>query len=220
MTPRERMRAVLMAEAAAIAAVRVDTAFEAAAVALKHSRLTMTTGMGKAGIIAQKCAATLSSTGTPSVFIHPGEAVHGDLGAIVAADTLLACSTSGKTAEVLEMVTAAKALNPSLFVVGITSHPDAPMRKLCDLVLDMGLIEEPCPVGLTPTASTSVMLAIADALAIAVMELRGTTRQDFGVRHRAGYLGTAATAGEDRAEQLKAAIDNLNASTARLEFVR
>jgi arabinose-5-phosphate isomerase len=186
------MRAVLHAESNAIASVQVNVSFEAAAVALRHSQLVMTTGMGKAGIVAQKCAATLSSTGTPCVFLHPGEASHGDLGSIVAADTVLAFSTSGKTAEVLETLTAAKRLKPSLVVVGITSHADAPMRPLCDLVLDMGTIEEPCPLGLTPTASTAVMLAIADALAIAVMEMRGTTREDFGVRHRSGYLGAQA----------------------------
>lgn len=195
MTPTERMRAVLQAEAAAIAAIRVDHNHETAAIAVRHSRLVMTTGMGKAGIVARKCAATLSSTGTPAVFLHPGDASHGDLGAVVAADTLLAFSTSGKTAEVLETLTAARALNHSLFVIGITSHPDAPLRLHCDCVLDMGLIEEPCHLGLTPTASTVVMLAISDALASAVAELRGLTRQDFGVRHRAGYLGATANRG-------------------------
>ncbi len=187
-----RVRAVLNAEADAIKSVAVTVPFEVAVVALASSRLTMTTGMGKAGIVAQKCAATLSSTGSPSVFLHPGEAAHGDLGALVAADILIAFSTSGKTTEVLETVAAARTLSPRIFIVGITSHPDAPLRPLCDLVLDMGLIEEACPLGLTPTASTAVMLAISDAIAIAAMELRGMTREDFGLRHRAGYLGARA----------------------------
>jgi len=189
MTPRERIANVLQAEAAAIAAVQVGEDFERAAhyISVAGGKV-VALGMGKAGMIARKFAATLCSTGTPAVFLHPGEAAHGDLGVLTPADILVAFSTSGKTAEVLEALEAARRLCP-LPVIGITSHPDAPLRAFCSLVLEMGVIQEPCPLGLTPSASSAVMLAIADALALAVLEIRCITREDFGARHRAGYLG-------------------------------
>lgn len=190
MTPLQRVRSVLLAEADAIAAVPVTDAYERAARVIAGTRdLVVTTGMGKAGHIAKKFAATLCSTGTPSAFVHPGESAHGDLGLLSAAAVLVALSTSGKTTEVLEMLAACRRLAPSLVTIGITSHQDAPLRSRCDLILDMGLIEEPCPLGLTPSASSTVMLAVTDAVALAVMELRGVQARDFGVRHRAGYLG-------------------------------
>lgn len=192
MTPMDRMRMVLDAEAYAIASVQVTPVYERAvrAIAACPGKL-VTTGMGKAGIVARKLAATFCSTGTPSLFLHPGEAAHGDLGVLVPQDIVLACSTSGQTAEVLEMLNAAKRLGVAL-VIGVTSHPETTFRQQCDLVLEMGVIDEPCPLGLTPSASTTVMLAIGDALALAVLEVKGVTRQDFGARHRAGYLGQVA----------------------------
>jgi arabinose-5-phosphate isomerase len=194
MTPLQRMQAVLTAEAAAIMRVRLDAAYlRAVDVLAGVAPCIVTTGMGKAGLIARKFAATLCSGGTPSVFLHPGEAAHGDLGLVQDGDVLVAFSTSGKTQEVLEMLDAVRRVYPTLTIIGITSHQDAPLRDRCDLVLDMGPIDEPCPLGLTPSASTTVMLAISDALALAVLELKGMTRQDFGARHRAGYLGQVAT---------------------------
>src|SRR5580704_10511827 len=109
------------------------------------------TGMGKAGYIAHKFSATLSSTGTPAVFVHPGEAAHGDLGLIANGDCIVAFSTSGKTREVLELIEFSRHLG-SEKVIGVTSHPESELRPLCDVVLDMGEIVEPCPLGLTPTA--------------------------------------------------------------------
>lgn len=192
MNIQERMRAVLQAEAEAIAAVRVDETFESAVHALLRCRgKVITTGIGKAGHIARKFAATLCSGATPADFIHPAEAAHGDLGMVGPDDVMIAFSTSGKSREVLEILELARHLGLAT-VIGITSHPDSELRALSDLVLDMGEIEEPCPVGLTPSASTAVMLAIGDAIALALMEAKGITREDWGLRHHGGYLGRAA----------------------------
>lgn len=194
MTMLDRIRRVLRAEAEAIQAVQVTPAFSDAAFVIAGCRSKVVTmGMGKAGIVAQKMAATLSSTRTPAVFLHPADAAHGDLGVIQPGDVVVAFSTSGKTTEVIEALESARRLDP-MCVIGITSHPESAFGLKCSTVLDMGRIEEPCPIGLTPTASSAVMLAIADALAIAVMELKGVTAGDFGARHRAGYLGARAEA--------------------------
>jgi arabinose-5-phosphate isomerase len=189
---KERMQAVLAAEAAAISRVRVDEHFEAAVRALAGCQgKVLTTGIGKAGHIARKFAATLCSTATPADFIHPAEAAHGDLGLVGRNDVLIAFSTSGKSREVLEILELARHLGVAT-VIGVTSHPDSELRGLSDLVLDMGVIEEPCPLGLTPSASMAVMLAISDAIALALMEVKGVTREDYGLRHHGGYLGRAA----------------------------
>jgi arabinose-5-phosphate isomerase len=188
----KRIKAVLAAEAAAITAVKVDGGF-AQAIALLETcpGKVATTGMGKAGYVAHKFAATLCSTGTPAVFVHPGEAAHGDLGLIAGGDCIVAFSTSGKTREVLELIEFSRHLG-SEKVIGITSHPESDMRPLCDVVLDMGEIVEPCPLGLTPTASIAVMSAIGDALALVLMERKGISKRDYGLRHHGGYLGAKA----------------------------
>ena len=151
----------------------------------------LTTGIGKAGHIARKFAATLCSTATPADFVHPAEAAHGDLGLAGNNDVMVAFSTSGKSREVLEMLELARHLGVAS-VIGVTSHPDSELRKLSDLVLDMGVIEEPCPLGLTPSASIAVMLAISDAIALSLMEVKGVTEEDWGLRHHGGYLGRRA----------------------------
>ncbi len=189
---RERMRAVLDAEAQAIASINVDDNFVRAVEILQTcDGKVLTTGIGKAGHIARKFAATLCSTGTPAGFIHPAEAAHGDLGLVDTHDVMIAFSTSGKSTEVLEILELSRHLGVAS-VIGVTSHPDSELRRLSDLVLDMGLIEEPCPIGLTPSASMAVMLAIGDAIALALMEAKGVTREDYGKRHHGGYLGRAA----------------------------
>ncbi len=189
---KERMRAVLAAEAEAIAQVQIDDDFERAVRVLAACQgKVLTTGIGKAGHIARKFAATLCSTATPADFIHPAEAAHGDLGLVSANDVLIAFSTSGKSREVLEILELARHLGVAT-VIGITSHPDSELRDLADFVLDMGVIEEPCPLGLTPSASMAVMLAISDAIALALLEVKGVTREDYGLRHHGGYLGRAA----------------------------
>lgn len=189
---RNRMRAVLDAEAAAIQNVAIDGAFIQAVETLLACRgKVLTTGIGKAGHIARKFAATLCSTATPADFIHPAEAAHGDLGLVSDNDVMIAFSTSGKSVEVLEILDLSRNLGVST-IIGVTSHPDSELRQRSDLVLDMGVIEEPCPLGLTPSASMAVMLAISDALALALLEAKGVTREDYGLRHHGGYLGRAA----------------------------
>lgn len=188
----ERMRAVLRAEAEAILAVEINAHFEEAVLLLKACKgKVLTTGIGKAGHIAKKFAATLCSTATPADFVHPAEAAHGDLGIVAQNDVIVAFSTSGKSVEVLEMLELSRHLGVSK-IIGITSHPDSDLRKLSDLVLDMGIIEEPCPLKLTPSASMAVMNAISDALALALLEAKGVSREEYGLRHHGGYLGRAA----------------------------
>jgi arabinose-5-phosphate isomerase len=189
---QQRITDILAAETRALARIKVTPQFEAAVLALQACPgKVIPTGIGKAGFIARKFAATLCSTGTPASFIHPAEAAHGDLGLLDARDTIVAFSTSGKSREVLEMLELSRHLGVQT-IIGITSHPDSQLRELSNIIVDMGIIEEPCPLGLTPTASTIVMLAISDALALALMELKGITRQDFGLRHHGGYLGHRA----------------------------
>ena len=189
---QSRMRWILQQEAQAILGVRITEDFEKAVRALQAcAGRVVATGIGKAGHIARKFAATLCSTGTPAYFLHPGEAPHGDLGVLGRGDVVAAFSTSGKSAEVIEMLELARHLGVRT-IIGVTSYPDSHLRELSDILLDMGQVKEPCPLGLTPTASIAVMLAIGDALALTLMELKGTTREDFGLRHHGGYLGRKA----------------------------
>ena len=153
----------------------------------------LTTGIGKAGHIARKFASTLCSTGTPAAYLHPGEAAHGDLGFVGPEDSIVAFSTSGKTREVIEMIRLGRHIGLRT-VIAVTSHPESELRDLSDIVVDMGIVHEPCPHGLTPSASIAVMLAIGDAIALALMELKGFTKHDFGLRHHGGYLGRKARA--------------------------
>jgi arabinose-5-phosphate isomerase len=189
---RDKIRNVLDREAEAIRAVNVDNSYEAALKALETcTGKVVATGMGKAGLVARKFAAILSSTGTPAVFIHPAEAAHGDLGLIDEGDCIVAFSTSGKTREVVELIELSRHLTQAM-VIGITSHIDTDLRRLSHVVLDMGDIQEPCPLGMTPTSSMAVMAAIGDALALVLMERKGITRRDYGLRHHGGYLGHRA----------------------------
>lgn len=189
---KQRMQAVLSAEAAAIEAINVTDEFEKAVQAMQACQgKIITTGIGKAGYIAKKFAATLCSTATPADFIHPAEAAHGDLGLVSTNDLMIAFSTSGKSREVIEILELSRHLGVDT-IIGVTSHPKSDLRDLSDLVLDMGVIEEPCPLGLTPSASMAVMSAITDALALSLMEQKGVTREDYGLRHHGGYLGRAA----------------------------
>ena len=192
---KQRMQAVLRAEAEAINAVDVSQDFVTAVEVMQACEgKILTTGIGKAGHIAKKFAATLCSTATPADFIHPAEAAHGDLGLVGPNDVMIAFSTSGKSREVIEILEMSRHLGVTT-IVGVTSHPDSELRDHSDLVLDMGVITEPCPLGLTPSASMAVMLAISDALALALLEQKGVTREDYGLRHHGGYLGKAARNG-------------------------
>ena len=191
---KERMQSVLKAEAEAISAININDDYVSAVEVLMSCKgKILTTGIGKAGHIAKKFAATLCSTATPADFIHPAEAAHGDLGLVGANDVMIAFSTSGKSREVLEILEMSRHLGVDK-IIGVTSHLDSELRQHSDLILDMGTIVEPCPLGLTPSASMAVMLAISDALALSLLEQKGVTREDYGLRHHGGYLGRAARA--------------------------
>jgi arabinose-5-phosphate isomerase len=145
------------------------------------------TGMGKAGLIGQKISATLASTGTPSLCLHPAEALHGDLGRVRAGDLVLALSKSGKTRELLHLLPPLKAIGVQ--VIAITESAASPLAQHADLTLAMGPLGEACPLGLAPTVTTTAMLALGDALAMAVLEGRDFTREEFAAFHPAGDLG-------------------------------
>lgn len=192
MNIQQRIVDILAAEAAAISAVRVTPDFEHAICALRDCRgKVLSSGLGKAGHVARKFSSTLCSTGTPASYVHPSEAAHGDLGLIGPEDCMVAFSVSGMTREVLEMLELGRHVGLRT-IIGITSHPDSDLRRLSDIVVDMGVVQEPCPLGLTPTASVAVMLAISDAIALVLMEMKGITRHEYGLRHHGGYLGKKA----------------------------
>ncbi|MBN1575451.1 MAG: SIS domain-containing protein [Chitinispirillaceae bacterium] len=187
-----RAREIIDAEADALKTVPLDRNFiEAITILYQCKGKIITTGMGKAGIIAHKMASTLCSTGTPASFLHPGEAAHGDLGLLAPGDVIVAFSTSGKTREIIEMLELAHHFGIDK-IIGITSHPDSAIRTLSNVVINMGEIAEPCRLGLTPTASTAAMLSLGDALALVLMEKKRFTRADYGLRHHGGYLGQKA----------------------------
>ncbi|HVR42533.1 MAG TPA: KpsF/GutQ family sugar-phosphate isomerase [Thermoanaerobaculia bacterium] len=147
----------------------------------------VTMGMGKSGIICKKISATLASTGTPSFFMHPGEALHGDLGMLVRGDLVLAISNSGETEEILRLMPAIKRLGVSL--VSITGNPASSLAHHADHHLSAAISKEACPLGLAPTASTTATLALGDALAMALLTARGFREEDFAVLHPGGKLG-------------------------------
>ena len=187
-----RVRAILDSEAEAIKAVSIDASYGKAVELIETcAGKIITTGMGKAGFVAHKFAAILSSTATPAVFIHPAEAAHGDLGMLAPGDCIVAFSTSGKTREVLEFIQLSRRMDIGS-VIGITSHTDSGLRELSDVTINMGVIKEPCPLGMTPTASMAGMAAIGDALALVLMEKKSVTREQYGMRHHGGYLGKKA----------------------------
>jgi len=145
------------------------------------------TGMGKAGLVGQKISATLASTGTPSIYLHAAEALHGDLGRIRTGDVVLALSNSGETAEVNATLPVARKIGAE--VIAMTGRPESTLGRLATTVLDIGRVEEACPMKLAPTASTSAMLALGDALAMVVLAERGFDREDYALYHPAGSLG-------------------------------
>lgn len=149
----------------------------------------VTSGMGKAGQIAMNIATTFCSTGIPAVFLHPSEAQHGDLGILQENDLLLLISNSGKTREIVELTDLALRLNPALQKIVITGNPDSPLAKAADICLATGHPDEVCPLGMTPTTSTTVMTVIGDILVVETMRRTGFTIEDYSKRHHGGYLG-------------------------------
>ena len=153
------------------------------------------TGMGKAGIIARKAASTFASTGTPALFLHPAEGVHGDLGTVMSRDVVVMISNSGETEEVLEIMPAIKRIGAKL--ISLTGVPNSTLAKNSDITLKVAVKEEACPLGLVPTASTTAQLAMSDALAVALLVKRGFKEADYAFLHPAGSLGRKLTAVEE-----------------------
>jgi arabinose-5-phosphate isomerase len=187
---REFATQVIDTEAAAVRSMRgaLGEAFERAARMMADCPASvLTCGVGKAGHIARKIAATLASTGTPSHFLSPADALHGDLGAVRKGDVVLIFSASGESDEILRLLSIVKKLAHP--VIAITASTASGLGKHADIVMEMGRIDEACPLGLAPSASTTAMLALGDALALSVMKLRKFTSEDFAVFHPGGQLG-------------------------------
>jgi arabinose-5-phosphate isomerase len=183
-------RRVLQTEASAILGLvdRLDARFDRAVQLLYECRgRVVVTGMGKSGIICRKIAATLSSTGTSATFMHPAEAIHGDLGVVRDGDVVLALSHSGETEELVRLLESIKRIGACL--VAITGHLDSTLARAADVTLDCGIAEEACPLNLVPTASTTAALALGDALAMTLLVRKGFREEDFATLHPGGKLG-------------------------------
>lgn len=188
--PREVAREVIAIEAAAVEGLlpQLDESFDRAVETIRAaSGRVICTGMGKSGIVLRKVAATMASTGTPAFFLHPAEAIHGDLGMLVAGDVVLAASFSGTTEELLRLVETVKRIGIPL--IAISGNPQSPLARAADVHLSAAIDKEACPLNLAPTASTTATLALGDALAMALLEARGFTREDFARFHPGGRLG-------------------------------
>lgn len=181
---------VIAIEQQAIAEITqyIDEHFETACETIFNCQgRTIVIGMGKSGHIGNKIAATLASTGTPAFFVHPGEASHGDLGMITKQDVVLLISNSGETAEVVNIIPVIKRIGAN--TIAMTGNPNSTMAKLSDTHLCIAVSKEACPLGLAPTASTTATLVMGDALAVALLEARGFTADDFALSHPGGSLG-------------------------------
>ena len=190
----ERAREVLEIEAGAILALkdRLDERFASAVRLITDCKgRVVVTGMGKSGAIARKIAGTLASTGSPALFLHPAEGVHGDLGMVTSNDVVIALSNSGETDELSAILPVLKRIGAKL--ISLVGRPDSTLGKASDVVLDVSVEKEACPLGLAPTASTTAMLALGDALALAAMEARRFTAEDYAVFHPSGTLGRRLT---------------------------
>lgn len=190
----ESIKDLLNKEAEAVRNIPITDAYEKAVkliveqIHIKGGKL-VTTGMGKAGQIAMNIATTFCSTGIPSVFLHPSEAQHGDLGIFQKNDLLLLISNSGKTREIVELTKLSRVLNPNLKFIVITGNPDSPLAHESDICLCTGNPKEVCALGMTPTTSTTMMTVIGDILVVETMKQTGFTIEEYSKRHHGGYLG-------------------------------
>lgn len=185
-----RAKKVLQIEAEAITALigRVNGSFEKACeIILACKGRVVVTGMGKSGLIGKKIAATLASTGTPALFLHPAEGIHGDLGMVTKGDAIIAISNSGETEEIVKLLPVFKRL--AVPVIALTGGMNSSLSKAADATIDVGVKEEACPMGLAPTASTTAALAMGDAIAITLLDKRGFKEEDFACFHPGGSLG-------------------------------
>lgn len=194
---QQSMRQILQDESRAIANIPVSDAYDRAVELIAehvHNRKgkLVTSGMGKAGQIAMNIATTFSSTGTPAVNLHPSEAQHGDLGVIQPDDVMLLISNSGKTREIIDLVHLTHNLYADIPLIVITGNPDSELARIANITLATGGAPEVCPLGLTPTTSTTMMTVIGDVLVVNVMRLTGFTREDYAKRHHGGYLGSVS----------------------------
>jgi arabinose-5-phosphate isomerase len=191
---KKNIRQLLTAEAEAIQNIPVTAAFEETVelifqnVHRKGGKLIVS-GMGKAGQIATNIATTFSSTGTPSIFLHPSDAQHGDLGIMQENDILLLISNSGKTREILELVDLSRKLINKVPIIVITGNPHSELGRVADIVIQTGHPDEICPLGLTPTTSTTTMTVIGDILVVLMMKKIGFSAEEYAKRHHGGYLG-------------------------------
>jgi arabinose-5-phosphate isomerase len=186
----QRAKEVLSLEAKGIVSLvdRLDDSFIRAVEMLYECRgKVVVTGLGKSGLICRKIAATFSSLGTPSFFLHAGDANHGDMGMVMEGDVVLAISNSGETEEILTLIPILKRIGVRL--IAMTGKRDSSLSRAADVVLDAGVLEEACPLGLSPTASTTAALALGDALAVILLERKGFKEEDFALRHPGGTLG-------------------------------
>lgn len=191
----EHISSILEQEAEAVRNIPVTTGYdEAVSLIVRHvhelgGKLVIS-GMGKAGQIAMNIATTFSSTGTPASFLHPSEAQHGDLGIVRDHDIMLLISNSGKTRELVELVELTRGLVPEMRFIVITSNPDSPLAQEATVCLLTGAPKEVCPLGLTPTTSTTVMTVIGDILVVGTMKRINFSNKDYAKRHHGGYLGS------------------------------
>jgi len=188
------VRKIFEAEALAVLNIPVSASFNGACDLIyeavhKNKGKVVASGMGKAGQIALNIATTFSATGTPAIFLHPSDAQHGDLGVIQANDVLLLISNSGKTLEIIELCDLAKRLGYNMKIIVITGNPDSELGRLADVTISTGHPKEVCPLGLTPTTSTTVMTVIGDALVVILMKRIGFSAAEYAKRHHGGYLG-------------------------------
>ena len=194
---KAKIQQLISKEIEAIQNIPIDGVIEEAIQILyervhKKKGKLIVSGMGKAGQIGMNIATTLSSTGTPAVFIHPSEAQHGDLGMIQKNDALLLISNSGKTREILELDQLVKALYSDIPVISLTGKKESPLADLSQICLYTGNPKEICPLGLTPTTSTTVMTVVGDLIVVMMMDKIGFTKQEYSKRHHSGYLGKKA----------------------------
>ncbi|MBP5498297.1 MAG: SIS domain-containing protein [Muribaculaceae bacterium] len=204
MNVRDTMKQILEAESRAIANIPVTDDYERAVKLIvtqgkERGGQLGTSGRGKCGQIAQNIATTFSSTGIPAVFLHPSEAQHGDLGILQTNDVMLLLSNSGKTREIVELVSLVHSFSAEMKFIVVTGNPESELAHHADICLWTGGAPEVCPLGLTPTTSTTIMTVIGDILVVNVMKETGFTKQDYALRHHGGYLGIKSRQGEDPA---------------------
>ncbi|MGB0403142.1 MAG: SIS domain-containing protein [Salibacteraceae bacterium] len=198
---KSKIQALVEKEVEAIRNIPVDGIIESAVNLIfeqvhQKSGKVIVSGMGKAGQIGINIATTLSSTGTPAVFMHPSEAQHGDLGIAQENDIFIMISNSGKTREIVELEFLIKRIYPNVKIIGLTGNPEGDLAKFSDVALLTGNPKEICPLGLAPTTSTTVMTVVGDVLVVLLMEKIKFTKEQYALRHHSGYLGSKARGDE------------------------